>query len=742
MKRIISFYFLLISLTLLLIPAAFIQLNGQSTNLWTGTTSVNWGTSTNWSLGRVPLNTDLVVIQNSVSGSNDNPTVNVAAVCAALTLEQGNQPITLTISGTNSLTVSGAVTINQPTDNNENKIIAVGAGSLSCASVTMASTGSNTSDCRLTISTGTVTVTGTISMGGNADRNQVSFSAAGTLNIGGSITGGNLVTFAGSKVNYNGSVVQIVRAVNYSTLKCNNRIAGVFTEAPITASTLTIGDDTVNSFLEIRWAFICTGTLNLVSGTFKLGYASTPMSWPGFTTHNISAGTTVEYGATAAQTVSANPPYANLKVSGSSTKTPSNNLTINGDLIIESGSLDLLAYTANHTGSGGTLMIADGATLLVKGASNYPSNYETHALGLASTVNYAMANAQNVAVDSYGNLTLSGGNTKSFGGATDIRGTLSIASGTIANLGSSPANSNCIILKLAGVNQVAGTYGSTASNATYKNAAYFGTTATAILNVEDAISWLGTTNTDWFTGTNWSGGNIPTASTNVIIPAAGNPPSIGTTGAVCRNITIYSGSSLTIQGANSLTLYGNWFKPDGVPFYANTSTVIFAGANDNIIEGWTVFYNLTIDKDASTAKVTDLDIVWPKTSFEVTNNLTLITGIIELNGSDWDYFIGNDVTIELNGTITCNHWFPLHVKGDWTNNGGSCIPGNSLIMFDGNGTQTISGSGTTTFYDLLLQGNTIELNSDTEININGMVTVNPGTLFKIKAAGRMAINID
>jgi hypothetical protein len=680
----------------------------------------------------------LVVIPNNASGTNDNPTVDVAAVCASLTLAAGDQPRTLTLSGSNSLTVSGAVTINSGSGSSDHKIIAVGSGTLSCTSISMADTGGDDRDCRVTVTSGIVIASGNISMSGSAARNQFTISGAGTLNIGGNISGGDFTLATGSTVNYNGSVVQIVRPAIYHTIKCNNSQAGLYTEAAVTASTLTIGDVTENSFFEIRWAFTSTGTLNLVSGTFKLGYSTTPLSWPGFTVHNISPGTTVEYGATAAQTVSAAPPYANLKVSGASTKSLSNNLTINGDLTVESDTLDLLTYTANRSTPGGTMTIADEATLLVKGTSNYPSNFETHALGFTSTVNYAMANAQNVADDSYGNLTLSGGNTKSFEGATEVRGTFSIASGTIANLGTSPANSSCIILKLNGINQVAGSYGSTASEATYKIAAYFGTTATAILNVDDAISWLGTTNTDWSTPSNWAGSGIPTATTNVIIPNTTNEPVIGST-AVCRNIIINSGSSLTISGTNTLTVHGNWYKPDGTPFYANSSTVVFKGLSDNIIEGWTVFYNLTIDKDSDAARVIDQDNVWPKTSFEVLNDLTVSKGELEMNGSDWDYFIGNNLTIGSEGTLTSNHWFPLHVKGDWIRSGGTYNHGNCHVIFDGTAAQNISAINGITFYNLTLAGNSVEVMNNTVVDVNGTLTVNPGTTLDINSTSTVNV---
>lgn len=73
-------------------------------------------------------------------------------------------------------------------------------------------------------------------------------------------------------------------------------------------------------------------------------------------------------------------------------------------------------------------------------------------------------------------------------------------------------------------------------------------------------SWTGSTSTDWNTASNWSGLLIPTASTDVIIPSGTtfspvvNLPSASS--AVCSNLTIQSGATLTIAPAGALTVNG------------------------------------------------------------------------------------------------------------------------------------------------------------------------------------------
>ena len=69
-------------------------LNVALADTWTGATSTDWATATNWSYGTVPIATDDVVIPNVTN----KPIIGAAAVSNSLTINTG---ATLTISGTN-----------------------------------------------------------------------------------------------------------------------------------------------------------------------------------------------------------------------------------------------------------------------------------------------------------------------------------------------------------------------------------------------------------------------------------------------------------------------------------------------------------------------------------------------------------------------------------------------------------------------------------------------------------------
>ena len=72
---------------------------------------------------------------------------------------------------------------------------------------------------------------------------------------------------------------------------------------------------------------------------------------------------------------------------------------------------------------------------------------------------------------------------------------------------------------------------------------------------ETSITWDGTTDSDWNTGTNWSGDAVPITTSNVVIPVVGTTyPEIATDGtASCNNLTIYSGATLTINSTSSVS---------------------------------------------------------------------------------------------------------------------------------------------------------------------------------------------
>ncbi|MES2431396.1 MAG: autotransporter-associated beta strand repeat-containing protein [Bacteroidota bacterium] len=111
--------------------------------------------------------------------------------------------------------------------------------------------------------------------------------------------------------------------------------------------------------------------------------------------------------------------------------------------------------------------------------------------------------------------------------------------------------------------------------------------------------WVGTTNTEWNTASNWSCNAIPTSTSNVIIPNVTNKPLISTAHAVANSVTIAASSILTMSGIYNLTISSNGYivnnaGASGFVASASTGAVIFSGGTTSSITGTTTLQNVTI----------------------------------------------------------------------------------------------------------------------------------------------------
>lgn len=334
-------YFVNVTVSLV---AALIVLLSSSDALAQRTASVSglWSSTTTWGGQPVPTASDAVTISGSVTGGIV-VTVDIAAECASLTVATGIRASTLALSGTNSLLVSGGITINSGSMSGANKFIDVGSGSLTCASVTMATFVGAGRTSEIKIGTGTVTISGNLTMNGSATVNKVTFTNSGILNIGGNIggiQGGDIVPSTGT-VNFNGSALQTV-AMNanyvYYNLNLNNPVTaklGSFVNA-----TRVLGTINVESGIFSNGGFAIAGNagknFTVADGaTLQLEGSST---FPTVFTADLGATSIVEYNGSSNQTVAAvpSPGYGYLNLSNSGIKTAAGGLDIRGDLFLNS----------------------------------------------------------------------------------------------------------------------------------------------------------------------------------------------------------------------------------------------------------------------------------------------------------------------------------------------------------------------------------------------------------------------
>lgn len=174
-----------------------------------------------------------------------------------------------------------------------------------------------------------------------------------------------------------------------------------------------------------------------------------------------------------------------------------------------------------------------------------------------------------------------------------------ICQGTVVTYTATPGNggSPAYQWKLNGVNT--GSNSATYQNATLANndvVTVVMTTSLSCVTQPTAVSspvvmtvatnqtWIGVASSDWNNAANWCGG-IPTATTDVIIPAtAPNMPVISGGTGTAHHISINAGGSLTIQATGVLDLFGN-LSGNG-SFNALAGSINFRGSSSQLIPGF------------------------------------------------------------------------------------------------------------------------------------------------------------
>jgi len=355
----------------------------------------NWNTAGIWSCGHVPLATDDVVIPNtnrlnvtvntaavaltvSFTGGNRANAINISSpnsltVTNAITINAPTGNVTKAVNvGTGTLS-AGSIAIISGSAAGRISAVTLSTGTINCAgnitfsgtatAARLTFTGAGTLNIggangigtggAFTASTGTVNynragiqtmgayIYNNVVLSGSGAKTMTGATINGILSMEGTATAaGTVATYgAAATLQYKGSGAQITGIEFPATwsgtggIKIENADGVTLnTTKNIGVRPLTIGADISNSiFNDGGFQLTGTGTLNLTSGTIKLGGAAAT-TFPGFTTRNIVAGTTVEYSAAVTQSVSSTPSYSNLVLSGIGQKNASGNISVGGNL--------------------------------------------------------------------------------------------------------------------------------------------------------------------------------------------------------------------------------------------------------------------------------------------------------------------------------------------------------------------------------------------------------------------------
>lgn len=227
----------------------------------------------------------------------------------------------------------------------------------------------------------------------------------------------------------------------------------------------------------------------------------------------------------------------------------------------------------------------------------------------------------------------------------------------------------------------------------------FGTHKWGISNKESAnFVWQGTPSSEWNDPNNWSGGIVPTSTSDVVIPDATTTvhrPTLNTSSTV-KTIIIQPNGILDGGNATTLTISGSsgaWLNLG--TFNPGTSNVIFTNANATMADP-TNFYNLTIANGASLTLGTD--------------NIMRIAGELLLQGTGILRAALLPNTVEFNGT------------NQTIINANGLTQGFYNLILSGTGTKTMPDTELNIAGNLTITGTTTAI-VDSIININGNLTV-------------------
>ncbi len=651
----------------------------------------------------------------------------------ALTFTASAAASSLTHSSTETLNVSGAVTVNQPTANATTSWN-VNAGTASCGTLSYQTTtaarinqtvvtsgsltigtysqsvnatiadeilsltgaGSITVTNPLTINYGTVTMTGpgTITFNGlvtHTGGTITNAGMAGTYNFKGGYTlgAGTLTTLAGETINFGGSLTNSTAALIFNAASTE-----VFTA---TATIIPTAAITFGNFEITNPVTISLGGAITVAGNWTNNAAST-----------LSGANTVTFsgaGKTIGGTNGTAFPSTLIVASGAS---PS----LSNGLVF---SASALTFTASATASSLTHSTTEKLTITGTVTINQPTAAATSSWnvngGTAScgTLSYQTVTAGriNQTVVSTGSLTISTFSLAANATAADevlsltgsgsitVSNALALAHGTISLTGSGKITFNGLVTHSAGIIQNTGTAG------TYNFAAGYTLTAGTLTTMSGETLEFG--------------GNF-TNSTSVLTLNSGSASIFTATSALVQTQpitfgTIQINSAVTVSIGNALAVAGNWVNNGGT--LSGAFPVTFSGSSK------------TIGGSSGTAFPGNV-IIASGASYSLTGGNTYSAPSLSFTASATNSSLTHNSTETLNisGTVTINQPTAAATTS-WNINGGTATCANLTYS----GTNTTSGlitqavvtSGSLTITSLNLAVNTT--NTDQVLNLNGSGTI-------------------
>lgn len=241
------------------------------------------------------------------------------------------------------------------------------------------------------------------------------------------------------------------------------------------------------------------------------------------------------------------------------------------------------------------------------------------------------------------------------------------------------------------------------------NLAFFSSAFDGVKNItldeystNNTLIWNGSLSTSWTSIENWTPNIGPSSTKNIVIPDASTTPNdpVVPTVANIKTITIEEGGILNAVALAQLTIDGASAWNNSGIFNANTSTVIFNNAGSTI-SGTTNFNNVTVNTT--------------KALFMTDGCGMRISGAMVNNGT-WNTVVSGATFVEYNGAAQTI-----------VNPNGS-TPGYHNLILSGSGTKTMPATLLTIYGNLNLL-NAVTATAASAFGVNGNLVIGEGATF-------------
>lgn len=718
----------------------------------------NWNVGATWVGGTPPGAGD-----NATIASSHTVTLTADAAAATITVAANTAGTNgIVINPGMTLAVGGAVTMNLPTANSST--IDVGAGTLTAASIAIPGSGTANRFATVTVSTGTVTTTGSITFSGSPARARFISTGASMVNVAGNFgSGGTLTTSGTGTINFNGGAAQTMgNYTTYNNVLISNTSGGVsHTGATTIGGTLTIASGTLT---VAGFTFSATGATS-VSGTLLISSVTAVKTFGSIT---VNDGGLINF--TAAENITCN---GNLQVDGTGAITgtqgtwafqvaggggtlsgtaPSTTLTqatfttsytvtgawVVGTTLTVTGAAVAVTnngtLTASTALSGtGALVQAAGALLRIGGTSGVTT---LTAVANPNTVEFYGA-AQTVKAVTYHHLTLGGSGAKTLTNVGTVNGDIALSGTCTATTAIALTVGGNLTVGSGTTFTVAG-FALTVTGATSVTGTLAHSSVTAVkthvgqVTINSGGSWTNAGNSAiTFRGGLSHGGTTFTSGTGVYTFDA-NDQSIGGSSALSINNVTVTGIALTnnstsftvttalsgtgglTQGSGATLNIGGTSGITTLTATVSPNTVQYSGAAQTVKP--VSYHHLTLA--GSGVKTMPGSVLAVGGDFTMSGTASATAGAaINTAGS---FTIGSTASFTT-GAFTDN------IKGSFSNSGTFVATG-STISLTGTVDQSVGGTATTTFRNLTVSKSSGTVNVATTFNVGATLTLSGGTI--------------